>query len=492
MWAVMRRAAVVLSVACVAGVACGDGPATRPPDAGITEELPDAQTELAACREFTGPATTVPAHVVGTLARPDIQSPQCASVDAPYGIESSGADSVIALEGLAPGTAYIVELRSASDLAFYVATGCSTASGPDASECALFVDATATGGELGRFVATSPSAYVIVDHYASATPANVGFTLDVYAEACVRDAECTSGLPVCSNGRCVQCADGFDCTNSDAPRCDVTSHACVAGIDSCTNEDVSEPEDDGPSGAYLFAPNPAGFASTTSEICSAPRSESDFYAFEVTSVGDTWDITLEWTGARDLNLELFDADGTRLGMSYWEQPETVRLRYLPVGMYHFAVTDVAANATPVPYTVSVQRTTGAGCTSRQDCGSEYRNQLFRGDCVAGACVALAGAGAVPGGGACDSVSDCAAGLSCPSFFFVADADTRAVCAPTCGTTADCTALGADYVCTGYLIANICVQTCTSDDQCPTDVDSQPTLGPWYRLRCHQASGRCVL
>jgi Cys-rich repeat protein len=86
------------------------------------------------------------------------------------------------------------------------------------------------------------------------------------------------------------------------------------------------------------------------------------------------------------------------------------------------------------------------------------------------------------------VSDCAAGLSCSSFFFVANADTRDVCEPGCTSDAQC---GAGYVCTTYLQQNFCVQQCTADAQCPTSVDSQPTSGqPWYRLTCDVATGRC--
>ena len=126
-----------------------------------------------------------------------------------------------------------------------------------------------------------------------------------------------------------------------------------------------------------------------------------------------------------------------------------------------------------------------------DCAAEYDNQVFRGNCDAGACVSIDGAAAVPETGACDSQSDCAAGLDCPSFYFVAGADTREVCARTCMNDGDCTALGANYVCTTYLQANFCVQKCTSDLQCPTAVGTPPSFGPWYRLSCSVATGHCL-
>ena len=52
------------------------------------------------------------------------------------------------------------------------------------------------------------------------------FTLDVYREACMADAQCTTGLSVCSHGRCVQCADEFDCSDATLPRCDTTLKSC--------------------------------------------------------------------------------------------------------------------------------------------------------------------------------------------------------------------------------------------------------------------------
>jgi hypothetical protein len=457
------------------------------PDADV-----DAPPSFPACREFAGVASTLPAHVTSSLSAADLQSPQCASVDAPYGIESSGPDSVVPIDGLVPDAAYRVRLRSTSDLAFYVATGCSTATGPAANECPLFVDALGAGGdEVGRFVATAARAYVVVDYYASALPPNQTFTLDVYREVCTSDAECSGATPVCSDGRCVACADSFDCEDASLPRCDTATNTCAAGVDTCTSEDANEPADDGPSGAYAFVTDGAGDASTTSEICSSPRGEADFYSFQVTTVGEVWDLALTWTGTRDLDLEVYDATGAEIGLSYWEQPETMRLTYLPIGTYYIDVTDFAQTPAPAAYSLAVHRATGAGCTSRADCASEYRNQLFRGDCVAGACVPLEGNGMTASGAACDSVSDCAGGLSCPSFYFVEDADTRGVCTPTCTDDSGCAALGADYVCTSFLISNVCVPKCTSDEQCPVDTDSKPASGPWYRLRCQTSTGKCI-
>jgi hypothetical protein len=180
-------------------------------------------------------------------------------------------------------------------------------------------------------------------------------------------------------------------------------------------------------------------------------------------------------------------------MSFWEQPELVRLTYLPLGRYfvrvrEFAVTAVAA---PVAYTLTTQRTFGSACTGAADCANEYRNQIYRGRCLAGACVAVDGAGAVAEGGSCDSQSDCGANLWCPSFFFVSDSNTRDTCARECTTDPDCAALGTGFVCTTYLADNFCVRKCTEDDHCPTSIQSSPTSGPWDRLSCDLPTGRCV-
>ncbi|HET9989896.1 MAG TPA: hypothetical protein VFQ65_15305, partial [Kofleriaceae bacterium] len=95
------------------------------------------------------------------------------------------------------------------------------------------------------------------------------------------------------------------------------------------------------------------------------------------------------------------------------------------------------------------------------------------------------------GNSCDSQSDCAAGLACPSFYFVENAATRDVCARTCNTESDCDPLGSNYTCTTYLQHNFCVQKCTDDLQCPTVIGSQPVTGPWYRLSCQLSTGRCL-
>ena len=480
-----------VSVVVVAAAACGDGTSPAVPDAPPGVDAPIDGPMFPACAEFDVASIAVPAHVIGTLGNADVQSPaQCANVDAPFGIESAGPDRVIPLRNLAVGTAYVVRLTSADDLAFYVATGCSTASGPAADQCALFQDGETGGREVGRFVAASVTAYVVVDFWASQPPSSLDFTLDVFPEQCQATGAptCSGATPACFEGQCVGCLTSFDCTSAAAPVCGA-NQACGAGVDSCTADSASEPTDDGPAGATVIALDGLGAASLSGQICSSPRTEYDYYAFDVTTLGETWDFGVSWTGGRDVDLSVYDATGAELGLSFWEQPERIRLTYLPLGRYYVRVREFDSTpvTTPVAYTLTAQRTLGAACTAAADCAAEYRNQIFRGNCLAGSCVPISGGGAVAEGGACDSESDCGAALHCPSFYFVADGDTRETCSRACTTDAQC---AAGSVCTTYFTGNFCLPACTEDDHCPTDRSTAPATGPWKRLSCDLPTGRC--
>jgi hypothetical protein len=266
---VVRRLALIVLVA-----ACGGD--SHAPDAPIDTPPIDTQPVFPACREFAGPSIAVPANITGALAASDVQSPsQCATIDAPYGVQSAGPDAVVRLEGLIPGTAYWVRLVSNADLAFYVATACTTASGPAAADCALFVDASADTEEIGRFVAQTTGVFVVVDFWATGTPVDQTFALEVYTEACASSAQCGGSTPVCEHGTCKQCVTSFDCASVSAPRCETTTNLCVAGADACTSDDGGEPANDGPAGATPIALDGSGAASIGAQICSSPRTEAD-------------------------------------------------------------------------------------------------------------------------------------------------------------------------------------------------------------------------
>jgi hypothetical protein len=489
----VRGRSFVVGVLVAACAACGDDGATVTPDAPSDGPGPD-EVVFPGCTEFDSASPVmVPVRVIGQLGNADVQSPaMCDDVTAPFGIESNGPDRVIPLEGLEVGAPYIVRLTSPSDLAFYVATGCETPAGPSAAQCLLFADATRTERELGRFVANATTAFVVVDYWESQAPDSTDFTLEVYKEACTSGGQCGGSSPACFEGQCVQCVTSFECGSASSPVCGA-NQVCAAGSDSCASDDAVEPDDDGPAGATPIVLDGTGHAAITARICSVPRTEYDYYAFEVGTLGETWQFSLAWTGVRDLDLGVYDPSGTQMGLSFWEQPETIRLSYLAPGTYHVRVRDFTGGANPVPvnYTLSAQRTLGAGCSSSAQCAAEYRNQIYRGNCLAGSCVSIDAPGDVPEGGACDSASDCGPNLSCPSFFFVSDADTRETCSRACANDGDCAPLGTDHVCTTYLTQNFCVQKCTENDHCPTSIQSDPASGPWARLRCDMPTGRCV-
>ncbi len=493
-------AALALALALAA---CGGGTAT-PGDAGldgpVAPDAPSSDASPALCPALADPdvsGSMLPLHATGDLAsaHADLHAPtSCGDVDAPYGIQSAGPDQVVRIAGLVVGVEYVVRVDAVADISFYVMTGCTGGEGPTSAECPLFVDATTTGPETDRFVATATTAWLAIDYYASQPPTNGAWTLDVYRAQCTADPDCSGATPACLDGRCVQCETSFDCPSPTAPSCESATHLCKPGPGTCTNDDgpPAEQADDGPAGARALITTAQGDALATGHICNAPASERDFFAFTVTHPGDDWAVILDWPSGADLDLAIYDAHGEPMGLSYYEHPESIELTYLPAGTYYASVQLFASQpqTSAVAYALYAHRTTDA-CASVADCAAVYRNQLYRGVCAGGACTRLDGGGAVAPGGACDSVSDCATGASCSSFYFVADADTRAVCGSYCDGDSDCAGLGAGFVCTTYLAQNFCVQRCTADDQCPTAINTAPQVPPWARLSCDPGSGRCL-
>lgn len=483
-----------LLIACACAYACG-GSEPAEPDAGappIDATPPDG---FPACAEFASPVATitaVPAALEGDLAGggADLLGPTgCAVEDAPFGMASIGADVVVALPNLDVGTEYVVRLDAPDDLAFYVVTGCGSAEGPTDEECLLFVDATVEAAEVGRFTAPADTVYVVVDYWAADEPESTGFTLEVYESVCESSSLCTGDTPVCQDFRCVGCGSDFDCSDAGSPLCDEPTFTCVAGYSSCIGDDAAEVGDDGPAGATLLG---AGQL-IAANICNNPSAERDFYRFVVNQPGEHWTITLGWTAAVDLDVIVFDEDGDLVGMSFYEEPEVVEMTYLPAGTYYAMVDYFAQTQTSMTtsYTISATRIVGDACNSAADCAAEFRNQIFRGDCVGGACRAIDGGGLRDPGERCDSDSDCVAAANCASFFFVADADTRMVCGDFCDSDADCAGMGTDFVCTTYLSDNFCVEKCALDEHCPTVPYSYPDVLPWLRFTCQISTGRCL-
>jgi hypothetical protein len=491
-----------LAVLLALGGACGDD--TSAADAGPTDDaFVSGVDATAACVEFGDPSHTLssfPGAFSGDLevAGADITIDACTDEVAPFGVETPGPDDVLALTNLAGGTEYAVRLLSGDDLGFYVVTSCSANPGPSADECLLYVDQTTAGDEAGTFVAPDDgNAFVVIDHYQTDAPDDSSFSVEVYAVECEEASACGGPDPHCVNFRCVDCEDDFDCTDRAEPICNTITNECAVGYAECVGDDGKsfEQGDDGPAGATDITPTVGDEHSVMANICNAPAEERDFYSFTVEQPGESYMLSLDWTDDVDLDLAVYDVTGELWGLSFHDKPEPVALTYLPIGTYYVAV-DFFANglvATASSYTLSVTRDPSSTCTGVADCAAEYRNQVYRGDCVSGACVAIEGNGQLPLAAACDSTTDCSTDDDefCASFFFAADADTRSVCAPSCETDGECeAALGAEYVCTTYLIQNFCVQKCTMDDHCPALLTLTPSTPPWARLECEVASGKC--
>ena len=489
------------ALTCVVS-ACGGSPATTADAGVIADATPDAiatipsDASYPACHEFATQAMPVPVQTTGNVssAGADILSPSsCTVVNAPYGIESSGVDQVVRVDALTIGTDYTVVLDSNADLAFYVVTGCDTPSGPSADECLLFEDETSGHVEHGIFTAPATSVWIVVDDYRTEPPTDGTFSLAVTAVQCHQSADCSGATPACSNeGQCVACVTSFDCTSPSTSVCDPHSNTCIEGPGGCSLDDATENADDGPAGALVTTPDADSSSIIDGHLCNASDAEHDYVRFDVAVAGEDWSADLEWLGSQDLDLTITDSAGNDVGVSLYAQPEHIDLTYLPVGSYFIRIDDFSpSNTSAVPYQLTVTRSSTSGCSTSADCATEFANQLYRGACTAGACEAINGGGALEVGEPCDSIDDCASGEQCPAFFFAANADTRSVCAPNCVTDNDCAAAGSDYVCTTYLDANLCVQKCTNDDQCPRIPDVAPTTPPWAFLTCDLPTGQCL-
>lgn len=496
------RAALCAALIALGG-ACGDDTSAFDAGASVDAESPELDSATSSCVEFAAPSHTItsyPGAFSGDLGvtGADIAIDACADELAPFGVETPGPDDVVELVNLTPGTEYAVRLLSGDDLGFYVVTNCSADPGPTIDECLVYVDETTKGDEAGTFTAPDGGmAYLVVDHYRAEVPNDGSFSVEVYPVECEQSDACGGSEGHCINFECVECENDFDCTDGGMPICDSITNACTVGYSECVGDDGKQFEhhDDGPAGATDITPTSGDENTIVANICNAPYEERDFYSFTVGQPGESYSITLDWTDDVDLDLAVYSDSGELWGLSFHDKPEPVALTYLPVGTYFIGI-DFFANGpveTASSYTLSVSRDTGSTCSSPADCAAEYRNQVYRGDCDAGACVAIEGDGQLPLAAACDSTTDCNAGDDelCSSFYFAADADARSVCTPSCSTDAQCEAtMGKGYVCTTYLIENFCVQECTMDEHCPALLTLTPTNPPWARLECEVATGKC--
>jgi hypothetical protein len=503
---------MVLCAALAAGCGDDDGgdddddddtDAGEQPDAGDGPDggdEPDAPPAGEGCAKLDTPAGTIekyPGEFSGDIAddQPaiDVAAGICAVENAPFGVVAPGPDEVVLLTGLTPGTTYRVELNSPDDLAVYVLTGCTGDGAPVVGECLVFTDV--NGGavaEIDGFVAPdSGEAFLVIDHFLEESPADGTYTVSVAAAECAVDGDCENAdAPFCISFGCEQCRNDFHCTDGESPICDAATFACGPGFDACTGDDAGESADDGPAGAGDITPVVGNTNEVTGSICSDPATEVDYWQFTVALNGEGYSVTLDWEDDTvDLDIEILDAEGTLVGLGYYERPEPVAVTFLPAGTYYVTVRQFSAEpvTAATPYTLSVQRTLGTICTSVADCAAEFRNQAFRGACTAGACTFLPDDASLAPGELCDTNGDCdATSTLCTAFSFTADADTRGFCSPECAEDAECvTALGDGYVCMSFY----CSLPCTADDECPVRFDQTPEAGePWVHYAC--VDGKC--
>ena len=151
-----------------------------------------------------------------------------------------------------------------------------------------------------------------------------------------------------------------------------------------------------------------------------------------------------------------------------------------------AASAASASTTAIDYTLTTERTSGQTCESPSDCAAEFDTQLFRGDCLAGACEFIVDQASGQRGDLCDSPRDCGTGY-CSLFSFTSAADERAMCTSRCGADSECLA---GEVCTDYLIENICVAPCAADSDCAVLLGTPPQDTPWTHLVCEVETGHC--
>lgn len=387
----LPRRVLPLCLALLALGGCGDDSSSAH-DADTRDAVPTGP-----CRKFLGPTAivdTYPASAQGDLlgagANHSVDSMACAKEETYY--SPAGEEQVVRLDGLTPGQAYAVKLEAPADLAFYVTAGC-TDGEIAAGDCLLFVDAEPGGTEISDFVAPDAGrAYIVVDHFVAGTAITDGsFTVDVYQRECIVDADCTSDAarPFCHDFQCVPCTSSFHCDAPGKPVCDSDLNVCAAGHSSCTGDDASPPEDadDGPAGALEIVATDGVPGVVNAKICGLPSTggdliehqdaEVDFYKFTIAE-GDKRAVSLEWVDTADLDLYLYDSDGTIVDNSFFgATSESLVVDEAAAGTYYLAVAkfeDVESiPAAALAYTLTLsfpECETSFDCPTTQDpvCG----------------------------------------------------------------------------------------------------------------------------
>jgi hypothetical protein len=313
---------------------------------------PDATPVAAACTKLDTPATslgTYPAMYEGTVSGAtawlQVTEGSCTVEVDPYGVAAPGPEQVIELTNLITDATYAIRVDADYDSAFYVVTGCGGESTFLPGECLFYADGEISEDEVGQFVATGDTAYVIVDYYSASSPTTGTYRLTVVENP--------------------QCTDDWGCT-SDDPVCDPTSLTCAAGFDQCVGDDAQEP-DDGPLGATAMALVPDSPTAVSGGICGAPAEEADWFRFTA-AAGDAVNVTLTWSDDNELDLYVYDSDGVQVSSLYgYTSPDTLQLSALAAGDYFMKLVRYGDTSTAVSnYTLTLAV---PECTWSGDCGT---------------------------------------------------------------------------------------------------------------------------
>ena len=281
-----------------------------------------------------------------------------------------------------------------------------------------------------------------------------------------------AGTPACFEGQCVGCVTSFDCPQPPRRPCAARTTPVASGsmraratrsTSRATTARPARPRSSSTTSAR--ARSPARSARThaprpTSSPSRSPRSARPGTSSSPGSAAATSISRSTMPPARSS------------GMSFWEQPERIRLTYLPLGRY----------LRPGPRVRGDRQRDGAGLhphrparRSAPAChgarGLRHRRTATRSSAAtaspARASRSRAAARSSRAGRA-TAESDCGPASQCPSFFFVADGDTRAdLCARHARATTGAPRSGPTSCARPTSRATSASRSAPRDDQCPT-------------------------
>ncbi len=316
--------------------------------------------------------------------------------------------------------------------------------------------------------------------------------------------------------RAVECSTE-SCSDPQRPACGEDLR-CRPGPSACTGDDARDEGagDDGPIAATHLSPTAGSPASIAGMICGLPGTdpevarrgaraedvagwqlgEADWFSVDVAQ-GEGLEVSVAFGGAANVDVFVGDARNQILGFSLHQNPELVRVTYLPQGRYFIRVSRSDASTAVVPYTLSVIRTPAASCTSSSDCAAEHTTQYYRGACVAGACTFIE----APDAGPCDAWSG-VTGVGCSYRPFQSGAEGSRMMSRLCGAITTCQP---DEWCDGFVppaedcspfpmcpppVPGACERQCSEDPECGALVGLPPPPGQaWVYAAC--VDGHCT-